>query len=186
MHITKDWTLFLDRDGVINIEKKDDYIYSWDEFRFYPDALAVLKKCAEWFAQVIIITNQKGIGKKLMTENDLKDIHENMLKTIELSGGRIDAIYHCCELDNDHPMRKPQAGMGLAAKNEFPDIDFAKSIMVGNNISDMAFGKALQMQTVFLSTTQSAPTLPHPLIDYTFPNLSAFANAIQFDSIGAK
>ena len=76
LHITKDWTLFLDRDGVINHEKKEDYIRDWSEFKFYEESLAALPLLAQKFNQIIITTNQKGIGKGLMTDADLGLIHQ--------------------------------------------------------------------------------------------------------------
>ena len=67
--------------------------------------------------------------------------------------------------------------MGLQAKNDFPAIDFHKSLMVGNNLSDMEFGKNLKMKTVFLSTTNPNQA-PHPTIDLIYPTLLDFAKNI--------
>lgn len=75
LHIDSEWTLFLDRDGVINEEKKEDYIRNWAEFKFYPESLLALPLLAQKFSRIIITTNQKGIGKGLMTGLDLTDIH---------------------------------------------------------------------------------------------------------------
>ncbi|MBP6456094.1 MAG: HAD-IIIA family hydrolase, partial [Chitinophagaceae bacterium] len=147
-------TLFLDRDGVINLEKKDDYIKNKTEFIFYPNTIDTLVKCSFLFSKIIIVTNQRGIGRDLMTEKDLDEIHQYMKTEIENQGGRIDAIYFAPDKDSNSPMRKPNTGMGLKAKKDFPEIDFSKSIMVGNNESDLKFGKALGMKTIFLTTTQ--------------------------------
>ncbi|MEJ7684412.1 MAG: HAD hydrolase-like protein [Segetibacter sp.] len=67
--------------------------------------------------------------------------------------GRLDAIYYCTSLDNNHPNRKPQAGMALLAKEIFSEIDFSKSIMVGNNLSDMFFGRNAGTFTAYVKTT---------------------------------
>ncbi|HVM87992.1 MAG TPA: HAD-IIIA family hydrolase [Puia sp.] len=177
--IDKSWTLFLDRDGVINHEKEQDYIYNYTEFVFYEGAREALKIFAEIFPLIIIVTNQRGIGKGLMTENDLYNIHRKMLGDIQNNGGRIDKIYFNTSLNNDDPHRKPQTGMALLAKKDYPQIDFSRSIMVGNNISDMLFGKNTGMHTVFLKTTSPAQELPHFAIDLAFNSLIDFAKALQ-------
>jgi histidinol-phosphate phosphatase family protein len=152
-HIDASWTLFLDRDGVINHEKKQDYIRNASEFVFYDGTLEALKKLSQVFNLILIVTNQRGIGKGLMTHQDLHDIHEFMSTAITQTGGRIDRIYYAPDLDSDAIDRKPNIGMGLTAKTEFPSINFEKSIIIGNNISDMKFGKGLGMHTVYVETT---------------------------------
>ena len=175
--IDASWTLFLDRDGVINHEKHADYIKQIDEFMFYDGVLEALQILSRRFKYLIIVTNQRGIGKGLMTHDDLHTIHTMMKVHVLEAGGRIDAIYYAPELASDAINRKPNIGMGLQAKNDFPMIDFHKSIMVGNNLSDMEFGKNLNMKTVFLSTTNPNQA-PHPSIDIIYPNLLDFAKNI--------
>lgn len=178
LHITKDWTLFLDRDGVINQEKKEDYIRNWSEFQFYSESLAALPLLAQKFNRIIITTNQKGIGKGLMSEADLNLIHQNMTNQIIELGGRIDAIYFCPDLDNLSINRKPQPGMAYQAKAAYPSIDFNQSIMVGNRMSDMEFGRNAGMHTVYLATTHPEAPFPDTKIDYRYDNLFQFAEAI--------
>jgi D-glycero-D-manno-heptose 1,7-bisphosphate phosphatase/D-glycero-alpha-D-manno-heptose 1-phosphate guanylyltransferase len=101
-----------------------------------------------------------------------------MLQQTEAAGGRIDAIYYATSLNNDHPERKPHPGMALKAKADLPEIDFSKSIMVGNNLSDMEFGRNAGMYTVFLLTTQPNLPLPHPSIDMAFNSLLKFSDAL--------
>ena len=178
-NITTDWTLFLDRDGVINHEKEQDYVYHYGEFVFYDGALEAIKIFADLFPTIIIATNQRGVSKGLMSENDLLDLHTHMTKDIVRAGGRIDKIYYNTALGNDDPMRKPQPGMALQAKKDFPQIDFSKSIMVGNNVSDMLFGRNAGMHTVFLRTTSPDLHLPHEAVDLAFDSLINFAKALQ-------
>ena len=177
-HINEEWTLFLDRDGVINVEKNEDYIRQWKEFEFYPESLSALPLLANIFPRIIITTNQKGVGKGLMTEDDLRNIHSNMVQQIELVNGRIDHIYYCTDLDNDSPNRKPQAGMAFQAAAQFPLIQLDKSIMVGNRMSDMEFGRNAGMHTVFLATTHPETKFPDTKIDYRFDNLFQFAQSL--------
>jgi histidinol-phosphate phosphatase family protein len=178
LHITKDWTLFLDRDGVINHEKKEDYIRNWSEFKFYTESLKALPLLAQKFSRIIITTNQKGIGKGWMTDADLALIHENMTNQIIELGGRIDAIYYCPDLDNLSINRKPQPGMAFQAKTDFPSIDFNQSIMVGNRMSDMEFGRNAGMHTVYLATTNPEAPFPDTKIDDRYDHLFQFAQAI--------
>lgn len=176
--INNDWTLFLDRDGVINHEKNEDYIRHWDEFEFYAESLKALPLLAKKFNKIIITTNQKGIGKGLMTDADLANIHQHMTNKIVDLGGRIDAIYYCSDLDNNSPNRKPQPGMAFQAKASFPSIDLTKSIMVGNRMSDMEFGRNAGMYTIYLATTHPEAPFPDTKIDYRFDNLFQFAQAL--------
>lgn len=176
--INKDWTLFIDRDGVINHEKKEDYILNTDEFEFYDGVPVAFKELSHRFGKVIVITNQRGIGKGLMTILDLQDIHRYMCEKIEMAGGHIDAIYFCTSLDNTHPNRKPNPGMAFEAKTHFPEIDFSKSVMIGNKPSDMLFGRNAGVYTIFLATTNPATPFPHPDIDLRFPSLPSFVKAL--------
>lgn len=175
--INKSWTLFLDRDGVINEEIPDGYVLQYNEFRFLPGVKEALKLLSSSFGNIILVTNQRGVGRKLMTEKNLFQIHENMMAEITAAGGRIDKIFYCPEMNDDHPDRKPNTGMALKAAQEF-DIDFSKSLMAGNSLSDMKFGKTLGMVTVHLYTT--LPKFPddHPLIDFSFASLLDFAETV--------
>jgi len=174
------WTLFLDRDGVINHEKEGSYVLHYGEFFFYDKVKEALRIFASVFGRIVVATNQRGVGKGMMTGEDLKVIHEKMIAEIGLAGGRIDRVYYADSLRNDHPLRKPNPGMALAAQTDFPDIDFSRAVMVGNNISDMEFGKNAGMYTVFLTTTQPDQPLPHPAIDLAFNSLYDFAKHLPF------
>jgi len=176
--VNKSWTLFLDRDGVLNHDKVGSYIFNTAEFKFYDGVTEALNKCSKIFGHIIIVTNQRGVGKGLMSELDLMDIHNKMLQDVEATGGKIDAIYYATSLDNSHPERKPHPGMALKAREDFPEIDFSKSIIVGNNLSDMEFGRNAGMHTVFMLTTQPDLPLPHPAIDLAFKSLLNFAAAL--------
>jgi histidinol-phosphate phosphatase family protein len=154
-NIDASWTLFLDRDGVINKRKMGGYITSKSEFAFEEgvlDAIAVFDKV---FQHIFVVTNQQGIGKGIMTEADLLDIHRFMVEEIEEKGGRITQCYFAPELKNaENSTRKPSSAMALRAKSEFQAIDFEKSIMVGDTDTDILFGKSLQMKTVRIQTVE--------------------------------
>jgi histidinol-phosphate phosphatase family protein len=178
LHIDGSWTLFLDRDGVINVEKNQDYVRNREEFQFTPGTLDAMPFFAKLFPRIFVVTNQKGIGKGLMTHDDIADIHDHMLNQVRAAGGRIDRVYYCPELADDHPNRKPNPGMGLQAAKDYPDTNLTRSLMVGNTMSDMNFGRNLGMKTVFIPSTKPMPELPHPLVDFTYANLLALAKAL--------
>ena len=113
-----------------------------------------------------------------MTEQNLNEIHWHMQAAIEKGGGRIDKIYYCTSIDPLHPERKPNPGTAFRAKREFPAIDLANSIIVGNKPSDMLFGRNAGMHTVFIKSTNPDLSLPHPDIDLSFKSLADFAKAL--------
>lgn len=154
--IDKSWTLFLDRDGVINKKLENDYVKTIDEFEFLPQVLEAIKQFSSHFQKIVIVTNQQGISKKLMTENDLEKVHKYLLAEVNKYGGKIDAIYYAPQLAEENSvMRKPNIGMAMAAKKEFPSIDFKKSIMVGDSISDMEFAKNANMLGIMIGKSES-------------------------------
>lgn len=143
------WTLFLDRDGVINTRKIGGYIETIEEFEFLPGAIDAIVKFSNQFDRILVVTNQQGIGKGQFSTNDLTKIHTKMQLEIEAAGGRIDSIYFCGDLKNpESPDRKPNPGMAIQAKYDFPDVNFSKSIMIGDSPSDIAFGKRMGMKCI--------------------------------------
>lgn len=180
-HINKSWTLFLDRDGVINKRLVDDYVKSVDEFEFLPGVLGALKSFSELFSHVFVVTNQQGIAKGLMKETDLQIVHKHLINQVEEAGGMLDKIYYCSDLaDSGSKNRKPEIGMALKAKEEYPEIDFAKSIMIGDSISDMEFGKNAGMKTVFITDKHTDYDLS--LVDTNFESLKQFADQLKINT----
>ncbi|MEO6330851.1 MAG: HAD-IIIA family hydrolase [Ginsengibacter sp.] len=178
--IDKSWTLFLDRDGVINDEKHMHYVNTWDEFKLYPGVLEAIKIFTEKFGRIFIVTNQRGVAKGVTRLDDLELIHNNLLESIENAEGRIDKIYFSPDMEDASVNRKPNTGMGLQAKKDFPEVEFSKSIMIGNTLSDMQFGRNLGVAyTIFLPTTRPDIPIPNPLIDLVFPDLRSVAKLIS-------
>ena len=96
---------------------------------------------SEHFKHIFIETNQRGIGKGKYTEEDLADVHQKMVAEIEKIGGRIDDIYYCTAVDETDRNRKPNTGMFEQILREHPDVDPAKSIMLGDGDVDRDFAK---------------------------------------------
>ncbi len=176
IRVDKSWTLLLDRDGVINVRLLDDYVKSVEEFTFIqgvPESLGLFSKI---FGRILVFTNQQGIGKGLMTENDLTKIHHKMLKTINNQGGEIDAIYFCPHLKEEHcDCRKPNILSLQKAKNDFPEIDFSKSIMVGDTKNDIIFGKKVGAITVMIDNKENIEA------NYTIDSLPKLLDLVKYN-----
>jgi len=146
-----EWSLFLDRDGCINRRIVDDYVKSVSEFHFLPGALDAMVVFGSIFKYVLVVTNQQGIGKQLMTHADLAQVHSHMDEKVTEAGGRIDQIYYCPHLAlYDPSCRKPNPGMAIQALDQFPELNYRKCIMIGDSGSDIEFGARLGMYTVFV------------------------------------
>jgi len=183
LHIDKTWSLFLDRDGVINKRIIGGYIKKWEEFEFLPGVLEALQILSAVFGRTFIVTNQQGIGKGLMLESDLETIHDNMSEKIKYHGGKINKIYHSpYKAEENSVFRKPNIGLARKAKIDFPDIVLEKSLMAGDSISDMQIGKNAGMFTVFINENKELAEENKALIDYTFPDLISLANSLNLKS----
>lgn len=177
--LTPDTSLFLDRDGVINKRKIGGYILSYDEFEFIDGVKQALGIFNKYFRHIFIVSNQQGIGKGLMSENDFSSLTDKMMSDIISSGGRIDKVYHCPDLKTvSSPDRKPNVGMAFKAARDFPEIVFSDSVMIGDSMSDMLFGKRCGMFTVFIDNGTETD-IDNELIDMKFDNLLAYAEYIS-------
>ena len=134
-------TMLLDRDGTINVHIIGDYVRKWEDFEFIPGVLDAMPRFAEHFKHIFIVTNQRGIGKGKYTEEDLADVHKKMVAEIEKVGGRIDSIYYCSAVDVSDHNRKPNTGMFDQILRDHPDVEPAKTIMVGDGDVDRDFAK---------------------------------------------
>ena len=153
--INKDWTLFLDRDGVINVRIIDGYVTKFEEFEFLPNVIEALKIFKEKFKYIIVATNQQGVGKGIMKFENVETVHQFMVQQVAENGGKIDKVYFCPQLKSvPDNYRKPSPKMAYFAKNDFPDIDLSKSIMIGDMNSDVEFGKNAGMKTIFIGDNE--------------------------------
>ncbi len=171
--------LFLDRDGVINKHLPGDYVKNIGQFEFLPGVLEAIVKFNQFFSRIVIVTNQQGIGKGLYTEEDLNMVHTFMLDKVKEAGGRIDAVYFCPSLEKNNDLcRKPNVGMGLQAKSDFPEIDFKQSVMIGDSLSDLQFGRNLGMFTIWISSDPGQKFNPD-LVDLRMDSLKEVSNLLK-------
>lgn len=155
------WTLFLDRDGVINERIFGGYILDYADFQFKDGVLESSKELFGKFARVIVVTNQQCVAKGLISEVDLAVLHEKMVGDFQNAGSTINRVFAALELKDSAPfMRKPHAMMAELAQQEFPEINFAKSIMVGDTDGDLRFGKNLGMKTVLIRSEEKTSVVP--------------------------
>lgn len=178
--IGQGWTLFLDRDGVINYNKDESYVFHTGEFRFLPGAIEAIRKLNLLFSRTIVVTNQRGIGKGLMTIQALGEIHDHMISALEREGARIDALYYCTETDDKHFDRKPNPGMLLEARHMYPDIDFKRSLICGDKLSDMQLGRNVGAFTVLITSGKDVSFQQHPDVDACYDSLLSFAQQFSF------
>ena len=178
------FTLFLDRDGVINRRIPGSYITRWEDFEFLPGVLTALQILNPLVGRIVIATNQQGIRKGIFDEAALEQVHQKMLERIHEAGGRIDKVYYCPELAITNPRcRKPNPGMAEQAQADFSEIKFHESIMAGDSASDIQFANQLGMKSARIYTRDDEEEKLKMLkIDYYFNSLLGLANFIYSNS----
>jgi len=144
-------TVFLDRDGTLNVKAPEgDYVTSWDRFAFLPGAREAVRLLSEHGVRIIVVTNQRGIALGRMSEEDLETIHRRMLAALAAAGGEVSGIYHCPHEDGTCDCRKPEVGMFLQAQQDFPEIRFERSAVVGDSPRDMVAARRIGATLVLL------------------------------------
>ena len=177
INIDSSWTLFLDRDGVINERNFEGYITSVKDFKFLPSAKDGLNKLSKQFSKIIVVTNQQGVGKGVMTEHSLNEIHEHMVAALKREGVTIDYVFFASNLRGAKiDRRKPSSAMALEAKKIFPEIEFSKSVMVGDTASDIQFGMNLGMKSALIVSSE----VVNIETDFIVNNLKELSDALKF------
>ena len=142
-------TLFLDRDGVINVKLDGRYIKNTDEFEFMIGAETAISKLSKIFNRILIVTNQQGLAKGIMSEKDLGFLHDYMLIELKKHGGAIDKVYYCPHLASERcSCRKPNPGMIQQAIIDFPEIKIEDSYLIGDSDTDILAGNKMGLITV--------------------------------------
>ena len=146
--------IFLDRDGVINQERKD-YVKKLDEFIILDktsDAINIIKN--QGFL-VIIITNQSPINRKLLSVETLNKIHEKLQSYLERYDTSFDGVYFCPHTPSENcECRKPKPGLILQAVIDF-QIDLSESYMIGNSETDMLAARNAGCKGILLKKDQT-------------------------------
>jgi D-glycero-D-manno-heptose 1,7-bisphosphate phosphatase len=166
--------VFLDRDGVINVKLPENrYVRNSSEFEFLPGVAEALSMLREIGFRLVIITNQRGIARGLMSPEELERVHRFMEEELGKSSVEIDGLYYCPHDDHEYcECRKPEPGMILAACRDL-GIDPAESYMVGDSASDVDAGRRAGTRTVRIAADHD------PNADMVFPSLPAFVAFLQ-------
>ena len=147
-------TLLLDRDGVINRWLPGDYVDVWDKFTFLPGILESLRLWARRFRHIFLVSNQRGVGKGVMTQEQLDTVHARMLEDIPAEGGRIDGLYVCTALSGEDPRRKPNPGLFNEIRADYPDVVPERTLMVGDSRYDREFAENCGIGFVLMETAE--------------------------------
>ena len=131
--------LILDRDGVINELLPNRYALSIDDITLNPQFIESCKDIAQSYEDVFVVTNQACIGKGLVSSEQVEDINSYIETEISKAGGRISAFYICPDTNSESENRKPNTGFADVIKQQFPEVDFSKTLVVGDSYSDELF-----------------------------------------------
>lgn len=126
------------------------YVTAWAEFRLLPGVPEAIARLNRAGLRVIVVSNQRGIALGLYSAADVTAIQANLQKLLGESGGHIDFFYFCPHDKKQCDCRKPLPGMFEQAQRDFPDISAETSVMIGDSLSDIEFGKRLGMRTMFV------------------------------------
>ncbi|MBM4178841.1 MAG: HAD family hydrolase [Ignavibacteria bacterium] len=143
--------LFLDRDGVINKRLVDAYVLRPEQFEIIPGILPIMRLAHNRGYLLIVISNQQGVGKGLMSLADLDDVNTYMQQQLRHADApTIDEFYVCTDLDGmNSTHRKPAPGMILDAMRDH-DIDASCSWFIGDSITDAEAGRAASVRTALI------------------------------------
>jgi D-glycero-D-manno-heptose 1,7-bisphosphate phosphatase len=143
--------VFLDRDGTINRKAPEGrYVTSPDEFELLPGAADAIRALNEADVKAVVVTNQRGIARGLMSESALQAVHARMASDLAAARARVDAIYYCPHDHDSCTCRKPGVGLFIRAFEDFPDVRRERAACVGDSLVDVQSGAALGIDTVLL------------------------------------
>jgi len=171
-----EWCLFVDRDGVVNRRIEHDYVRSWTHFEPLPGVDHALRLLAAWAPHVVVVTNQQGIGKGLMTEQDVEEIHARFSRTP--GGSVIEEFLVCPHLESSGcACRKPGTGLAKDWLAHHADCDPSLSMVVGDAETDMEMAVRLAAETGGADAVKIGPATT--LTTLRFDSLVDFALAVE-------
>lgn len=144
--------IFIDRDGVINVDPIGDYIKSWKTFKFEAGALEALREISNLGFEIILISNQAGIGDGVYPERELWNIHANLLEIFKQEGIRVSAGVYCLHGKKAGcKCRKPEIGLFEEA-SRFLNFNRSETFFIGDKLSDVQAGKRFGLKTIMVMT----------------------------------
>lgn len=150
--------ILLDRDGVIN-EDRDDYVKSWEEVRFIKGVRSALKQIHQAGIPVVVVTNQAAVGRGIISQVRLEDIHIRLARAVKKAGGNLLSIYYCPHHPDDHcQCRKPRIGLLKRAARDL-NLDLRQCFFVGDTLRDIQAGRRAGCQTILVQTGKGQVSL---------------------------
>ena len=149
--------VLLDRDGVINARPGPGWVRHWEEFRFLPRAVEALRKLNENGYKSIIVSNQSGVGRGLLSEEDLETITANFREEAAKQGAGIEAVFYCTHRPEDGcECRKPRPGLLLKAQREY-GFPFPSTFLVGDTEVDFQAGTSVGCPVILIADSGGKP-----------------------------
>jgi histidinol-phosphate phosphatase family protein len=177
----REWCLFLDRDGVINRQVVGDYVRSRQHFEWLPGAALAVKKLREWAPHIVVVTNQQGIGKGLMSADDVALIHQHLQDGLAPDRLAIEAFQVCPHLEAVNcACRKPRPGLVLDWLGEHPASEPHLSIMVGDSLGDLELARNVAAVVGGCASIHIGEAGPKGISDASFESLRDFAAAVGY------
>jgi D-glycero-D-manno-heptose 1,7-bisphosphate phosphatase len=176
-------TVFLDRDGVLNQKMPEGrYVESWRDFQVLPGVPEAIARLNRAGLRVVVVSNQRGVAFGLYTAADVEAIHAAFQRLLNAQGAHVDAFFFCSHGIGQCNCRKPLPGLFEQAVAQFPDISAATSVIVGDSLVDIEFGRRLGMTTILIDskseTTRPGNASAQLLADLRFPSLPEAVDAL--------
>jgi len=144
-------TVFLDRDGVINEKAPEgDYVRRPEDLKLLKGATQAIARLNRAEVRVVVVTNQRGVARGLYTADDVRAIQCTLEKLLAADRAHLDGFYFCPHDVGACNCRKPLTGLFEQARADFPEIDAASSVMIGDSLSDIEFGRAVGTRTILI------------------------------------
>lgn len=144
-------TVFLDRDGVLNEKMLEgSYAASGENFHILPGVPEAVARLNRIGLRVIVVSNQRGVALGLYSLADVEAVHAEFQRLLKAKDARVDAFYVCPHDSNDCNCRKPLPGLFEQAVADYPEISAPTSVMIGDSLLDIEFGRRLDMTTILI------------------------------------
>jgi len=176
-------TVLLDRDGVLNQKMPEGrYVERGKDFHVLPGVPEAIARLNQAGLRVIVVSNQRGIALGLYTAADVDALHAGFQSLLSQHGAHIDAFFYCPHLVGRCNCRKPLPGLFEQAVEAFPDVTAATSLMIGDSLVDMEFGRRLGITTILIDGETEQPRatakIARETADLRFPSLAEAADAL--------
>ncbi len=146
----------MDRDGVIN-RNRSDYVKQWGELELIPGALEAIAFISSSGRDLIVLTNQSAIARRLVTTETVDDIHNRLAALVAARGGSIKAFLVCPHAPEDRcHCRKPAPGLFFRAQDEL-QVNLANAVMIGDQITDVEAANSAGCDAILIDPSRTVP-----------------------------